>query len=335
MKDLSKSAGGIARAEKLSKERRSEIAKAAVTKNWDPNIPQASHQGILHIGNKKIDCVVTEEGERILSIKNVFETFGRTQRGYRRVEQGVIMPPFMDALNIRPFISTLLHELIKPIEYRDLKGKISRGYKAEILPQICLTYLQADSAGVITKKQADMVEASHILIVAFSTVGIIALVDEATGYQQDRIKDALSKILQGYIASALQPWVSTIPLAYYKELFRLRGLEYNENSVKRPRYFGHITNNIIYSRLAPGVLDELKKVSLRDEKGRLKHRYFQRLTSNTGYIKLKEHLASIVSVMKLSTDYNDFKNKLDRIHPVCSIGDNDSIDFEKDNGGQF
>ena len=181
MKDLSKSAGGIARAEKLSKERRSEIAKAAVAKNWDPNIPQASHQGILHIGDKKIDCVVTEEGERILSIKNVFETFGRTQRGYRRVEQGVIMPPFMDALNIRPFISPLLNDLIKPIEYRDLKGKISRGYKAEILPQICLTYLQADSAGVITKKQKDMVEASHTLIVAFSTVGIIALLTKRPG----------------------------------------------------------------------------------------------------------------------------------------------------------
>lgn len=320
MKDMTKSAGGIARAESLTPERRTEIAKKAAQKHWDTTIPQASHQGILRIADKNIDCVVTESGERILSVKNVFETFGRTQRGYRRLDQGIIMPPFMDAMNLLPFISDELHELIKPIEYRDLKGKIAKGYKADILPQICLTYMKADTAGVITKTQARMVEASHALIAAFSTVGIIALVDEATGYQQDRIKDGLNQILQAYISKVLQPYISTIPVDYYKELFRLRGMKYDEkNFNKTPSFFGHIINNIIYSRLAPGVLEELKRTCPRDEKGRLKHKYFQKLTANTGYMRLKEHIASIVSIMKLSDNYDDFMAKIDRIHPVFQV----------------
>lgn len=331
MKDVTKISGGKARAEKLTNEQKTDIAKKGAAKRWDESIIQASHQGVLHIAGKIIDCVVTDTGHRILNIKNVFQTFGRTPRGYKKINREIIMPPFMDALNLRPYISERLQELMKPIEYRDINGKISKGYRAEILPEICLTYLNADAAKALTQKQKNMVETSRILLGAFSTVGIIALVDEATGYQQDRIKDALSRILQAYISEALQPWVSTIPADYYKELFRLKGLEYDPKSVKRPLYFGHITNDIIYSRLALGVLEELKKISPRDGKGRLKHKYFQRLTENTGYIKLKERLASIVSIMKLSKDYKDFKEKLNRIHPICTVDDTEFGDkFEND-----
>jgi hypothetical protein len=64
------------------------------------------------------------------------------------------------------------------------------------------------------------------------------------------------------------------------------------------------------------VLEALKKVADRDDEGRPKHKYFQKLTSNVGYPKLREHLGSIVTLMKLSDSYEDFKGKLDRIHPA-------------------
>ena len=325
---LSKSVGGLARATKLTPERRQNIAKDAAAKRWDDSIPQASHQGTLSISGKHITCVVTESGDRILSVKNVFETFGRTSRGYRRLNREVIMPPFMDALNLKPFISKELEGLIQPIEYRDLNGKLSKGYRAEILPQICLTYLKADSAKKTTKSQQKMVETSQVIIGALSTIGIIALVDEVTGYQQDRKKDALSRILEAYISKELKPWVSTVPSSFYKELFRVRGLEYSESSVKRPLYFGKLTNNILYSRLALGVLEELKRICPRNEKGRLKHKYFQKLTENAGYIKLKEHLASVVSILKLSDNYRDFIHKLNKIHPKYLM---DDFNEEEDN----
>lgn len=86
-----------------------------------------------------------------------------------------------------------------------------------------------------TKKIATI---SHIIIGALSTVGIIGLVDEATGFQQDRTKDALGKILNAYIAKELQPWTSTVPLDYYKELFRLRGIENFDCNVKNPGILG-------------------------------------------------------------------------------------------------
>jgi hypothetical protein len=39
--------------------------------------------------------------------------------------------------------------------------------------------------------------------------------DEATGYQRDRARDALEKILEEFIAKELRPWVPTFPDAYY------------------------------------------------------------------------------------------------------------------------
>jgi hypothetical protein len=86
----------------------------------------------------------------------------------------------------------------------------------------------------------------------------------------------------------------------------------------RPKYFGILTNDIVYKRLAPGVLSELKRVTARDEQGRPRHKYFQMLTSNIGYPKLREHLGSVVTIMKLSEQWDEFTGKLDRLHPRYS-----------------
>lgn len=78
------------------------------------------------------------------------------------------------------------------------------------------------------------------------------------------------------------------------------------------------------------MLDELKKVTPRDEAGRRKHRFHQRLTSNIGYPKLREHLGSVVTLMKLSGDWEDFTRKLDRIHP--RVGDTIPLPFDEGTG---
>src|SRR5262249_16440758 len=124
----------------------------------------------------------------------------------------------------------------------------------------------------------------------------------------------------------LQPWVQTFPPDFYRELFRLRGLHYPQFSVKRPKYFGHLTNDIVYQRLAPGVLDELRRVTPKDARGRRNHTTFQRLRTNIGYPKLREHLGSVVTLMKLSDDYKSFRRRLDQIHP--RIGDTIPLPME-------
>lgn len=315
-----KVAGGIARAKSLSPERRREIArKGGTAKAQMKNLPRATHDSADHplrIGNVEIPCYVLEDGTRVLSQRGVLDGLGMgrgTAGG-----SGDRLASFALGKGISPYVnSDLLAAIERPIKFRPHHGgSTAFGYPATMLADICDAVLAARKAGALQKQQEHIAIQAEILVRGFARVGIIALVDEATGYQKDRAADALSKILEAFIEKELQPWVKTFPAEFYEQLFRLRGLDYPTTTVQRPQYFGVLTNDIIYRRLAPGVLDELKKVTERDGHGRPKHKFFQKLTANIGYPKLREHLGSVVTLMKLSPDYASFKTKLDEIHPA-------------------
>lgn len=187
------------------------------------------------------------------------------------------------------------------------------GYRAELLADVCDIFADADRAGALRANQQHIADACRLLSRGLTRIGIIGLVDEATGYQRDRAANALAEILEKFIAKELRPWIHTFPDQFYAELFRLRGLDFPEDTVKKPQYFGHLTNDIIYARLAPNVLDQLKKETPRAASGRHKHQLHRRLTEDFGHPKLREHLEAVLAVMKLSDNYSDFIQNLDRV----------------------
>jgi hypothetical protein len=332
--------GGAARAKKLSSEQRSEIArKGALAKKANSNLPIATHMGDLRIGDLLLPCSVLPDGTRLISQTAIGNAFGPVTGGWQARKKitdkdSGDLPLFLVADSLQPFISEDLRNLVSsPIKHKNPRGggPARNGYQAVIIPMLCEVWLKARDAGALTKNQEPVAKRAEILTRALARTGIIALVDEVTGYQEDRAKDALAKILEDFIAKELQAWVTTFPKEYYQELFKLRGLEYSPESVKRPQYFGYLTNDIVYKRLAPGVLDELKKVTPKNEKGRPIAKYFQSLTNNKGYPKLKEHLGKVVAYMQLSDDYQDFLKKLDRFLP--KYDETISIDFEDDGKG--
>jgi hypothetical protein len=146
-------------------------------------------------------------------------------------------------------------------------------------------------------------------------VGIIALVDEATGYQADRARKALAEILERFISDELRRWVKTFPDDYFKELCRLKGVTFRSD-MKLPQYFGHHTNDIVYKRLAPSVLKKLQEKNPTTESGRRANKNFQWLSEDMGHPKLLQHLGLVVGAMKLSANYEDFRKNLDKIAPV-------------------
>ncbi len=328
----SQAVGGRARAERLTPERRRQIAKTAADKRWSVTLTKAicgSPDQPLRIGDTEIECYVLEDGLRVLTQTTFLEAIGRHGRAFGKAPSGVEpLPPFLQGQSIKPFIPKGIAKSSRPIEFSLPRGGRARGYNAELLPIVCEVYLAAREAKKLPPNQQHVAEQAEILVRGLAKVGIIALVDEATGYQEVRAKDALVKILEAFIDEELQAWVQTFPNDFYKELFRLRGLDYPQTTVKRPQYFGHLTNDIVYKRLAPGVLDELKRVQRRADTGRPKDKLFQRLTSNVGYPKLREHLGSVVTLMKLSNGWDDFRTKLDRIHP--RVGDQLMLPFDQE-----
>jgi len=321
--------GGLARAKALTPERRSEIARAAVEARWAKEghvMPVQATYGApdrpLRIGDIEIPCYVLADGRRVLAQRGMQAGIGMSRSGgkpgARRLAQ------FLASLGAKGLeVSDLLARINNPIRFVPPHGgNVADGYEAAILPEICDVVLEAQKrGGILLKQQEHIADACGILVRAFAKVAIIALVDEATGYQDMRAKDALAKILEAFIAKELRKWVSTFPLDYYKELFRLRGWKFPNlpaDQRKRPILVGRLTNNIIYDRLAPGVRAELHRLTPRDEKGRLRHKLFQRLTDDVGNPKLREHLASVVALMKASDKWTQFMNMLNRALPRYS-----------------
>jgi len=318
-KPTGRAKGGVARAKALSPEERTKIAKQAAKSRWETKILRATHGSAdrpLVIGDFEIPCYVLEDGTRVLSQGGMTEALGMAAggsmvAGMNRLELFVSRP------RINPFISKEVFDRIaNPIPFAPADGFRASGFEATLLPDICEAVLKARSAGKLQTQQLGIANRCELLVRGFARVGIIALVDEVTGYQKDRARDALAKILEAFIAKELQPWSKTFSVDYYEQLYRLRGLDFPKDTVKRPQYFAGITINVIYKRLAPGVLDELKRVIPRDERGRSKHRYHQRLTPDHGYPALREHLGSVVTIMKLSREWPEFMAKLDALHPV-------------------
>lgn len=318
-RDEKKAEAAKARAQALTPERRAEIARKAATSRWAGDLPSATHESVIKLGDLEIECAVLENEQRVISERAMTRAFGGKRGGshWKRVKEGgANLPVYLSAKNYLPFIdSELAVALNSPVRYKTMTGNVAHGLDATLLPQVCNVFLKARDEGALHPKQIPLAVQADIIMRGLAVVGIIALIDEATGYQRERAVDALGQILEAFIAKELQPWVKTFPDDFYAELFRLRGLEFPRDTVRRPQYFGYLTNDIVYDRLAPGVKDELKRSTPKKPNGRRAHALHRRLTPDLGHPKLREHMASVVTIMKLSDGYEDFHDKLDRLHP--------------------
>lgn len=309
-----KAKGGLARAESLSADQRANIARKAAQERWNPNLPKATHSGVIRIGDAELPCYVLESGERVLSTRGIMKSLGRAWRG--RKYTGTELPVFLEANNIRPFIPSDLGPVLSPIIFRTDRGAKGEGFKAEILPAVCEAYLSAREAGnILTKPQLEVAKKCELLTRGLSRVGVIALVDEATGFQEVRDRRALQAILDRYLRKELAAWAKRFPDEFYKEMFRLKGWALNPFKVKRPGVVGKYTNNIVYERLAPGIVEELERRNPKDDKGNRRGKHHQLLTEDVGHPALAQHLYAVIGLMRASSDWDAFLRILDRAYP--------------------
>lgn len=272
------------------------------------NLRKATHEGDLHLGDKVLSCAVLDDGTRVLTATTVFQAFDRPRRG-RATEsyRAEHMPSFIDANNLQPFLGQEVRRWIKTIDYQTLSGSPRSGYDARILRGLCKVYIDANRAGVLQPSQTKFVAIAEALLYALSDIGITALVDEATGYQYEREKDELQKLLKAYISEELRPWQKTFPDIYYKEIFRLNGWDFTLQGIrKRPGVVGKWTNKLIYEQLPNGVLEELKRVTPEHT------RFHQSLTIDVGHPHLTAQINRVVTLMSVSDDWEDFQRTFNK-----------------------
>ena len=189
-----------------------------------------------------------------------------------------------------------------PILFTPLHGgRTAYGYPAKLLTDICGVVLAARAAGNLQRQQLHIAERCEMLILGLAQVGIIALIDEATGYQRIREERALATILEKFIDRELQSWTRTFPFTFYEQIFRLKGWG-SATGVSRPKVIGHYTNDFVYERIAPGVLEQLRERNPLLPQGWRKNRHHQWFTPEFGNPRLKEHLEGVTALNAGSTE---------------------------------
>ena len=324
--------GGRTRARRLTKAQLSESGRNAAEMRWakvkNVELRQALRAAPLVIGAIEFDCAVLDDKEntRVVSETKFMQAMGMYRSGALSIrrdktEGRANIPLSLAYKNLKPYIDRHLGSVqTSMLSYRTPEGQIvTAGIPATLIPKICEVWIDADREGKLGKRQKKIAHMADILHRGLAQVGIIGLIDEATGFQDLRPRYALAKVLEQFVAKEYRKWTRTFPLEYFRELCRLRHVPFpTEPPFRLPRYFGHLTNDVIYARIAPGVLAELRRKNPTIAPGQRRHKHFQWLTENIGDPRLREHLWKVIGIMQVFTEWEPFILALDRILPQFS-----------------
>lgn len=283
----------------------------------------------LKLGKLEIPCYVLEDGTRVFSGRGIQKAIGYESKS------GQWMNNFCRTKGLKELFhageNSIFDRLSNPINFRLKNAGGSQlkanGYEVTILIDICSAIIEANRAGDFDDKI--MVYNADMIIRSVAKVGIIALVDEVTGYQHDREQHELQKLLKAYISEELLPWQNRFPDIYYQELFRLNKWDYTVKGInKRPSVIGTWTNRLIYEQLPNEVLNTLKSKTPKSKSGNRLNRFHQYLTSDVGEPHLAEQINRIVTVFKLSDNMKDMWENFKKLKSRSATQEEPPFEFD-------
>lgn len=291
------------------------------------NYQKAFKSGYIDLGFGKIPVAVLKDGTRLITKSGFHKALGRAApSGLKKNERPALMPSFLANSALKPFIDNDLEvALLEYHEFSMPSGGKAVGYRAELLPKVCEVFLKARDAGVLTGKNAKFAASADLIIRALANVGVIGLIDEATGYQEFRDKTALQSILDKYLDKEAAKWAKTFPDEFYLGVFRIKKWNPAKEIRHKPQVLAHITKDLVYKRLTPGLLETLEEINPTNEKGIRKERHHQFLTREQGLMHLKGHIFMIIKLMNASNSWEEFMEKVNNLLPYATM---DSINLD-------
>lgn len=321
--------GGAARAAKLTREERSEIARKAVTARWAKTkgyqpivlvhdeaevtnaLPTAKYKGFVNLLGVDLPCYVLDNGQRVIGRTATTEMLSGFKyqgdlEGYLRSQN---LKPFLD---IDTVVANMVSFRLPEVEQL---GREVKGLPADLLIEICRALVAAFQASQeeppkvkLTPRQVAMAAKASMFLAACAKVGLDALIDEATGYQTVREEDALQVKLRAYLEKEMRKWEKTFPDELWLEFGRLTN--WHGSVTRRPKYWGQLVMALVYEYLDKDVALWLKEHAPKPQKGQ---NYHQWLTSQYGLRKLVEHIWMLVGISRTCHNMDELKMKMEQM----------------------
>jgi hypothetical protein len=315
--------GGRARAKLLTKEEKSEIAKKGADMRWDKTVPTVLLGAKLSLGGVEVDCYVTDDGERLIAGRGMQEILNLVDKELPQSGQ----KPGSRLTRL------LSNKILNPLIYRDkskdhfspkkrrYQGRIIAGNNAEMLVDICEGMLEARKQGVLkTARQGIVAAQCELIMRGLAKTGIVALIDEATGYQNLRPADGLRTYFDEILRKDLAAWFKRFPDEYYENIYKLKGWEWPGMKKNRFSVVGTYTNDLVYGRIVPGLQEQLEKRNPKNEKGYREHKHHQWLNDDAGDKLFSAQMFTIIALQraclnKAGNKWNHFMSMMDDVLP--------------------
>lgn len=269
------------------------------------------YRGRLNLSGFSIPCYVLEDGARIISGRGMQEALKMVDDSDNSSGHRIVR--YLNQKTLNPFIFKDKDSgHFDPLICYDGNKQIN-GYEATVLVDICDGILEARKHIKLSPRQSIIADQCEILVRAFAKVGIIALVDEATGYQNEREHFELQKILSAYISDEILKWQLTFTDDFYRQVYRLWGLPFIPKYIKnKPSFIGKLTTKYIYDQLPDGVVDKIKEQTGKTDKGNWKYKWHQSLTPEVGREHLKKQIIEVTTLMSISKTKAEFNDLFER-----------------------
>lgn len=309
--------GGKVRAENLSSERRSEIAKKAAVARWGA---AATHKGnFKEEFGIEVECYVLSDANKtaVISQRGMGMALGLGEFGSR-------LPKFIEGKIISQYVGHELSEkLSNPLIFQDLSPGTNiplqtkiHGFDVTILIDLCKAIIKAESDGKLLKSQAKIAKQAHIILGASAKAGIQGLVYALAGY--DRTKEEVIAAYKMYVAEEAREYEREFSPELYEQWYRLYGLVKPERG--RPWEFRYLTIDHIYKPLAKsnGKVFALAKSSKQanGEKGDKIHQFL----SEIGVKALRTQVGKITGIATVSDTREEYEKYIaEKIYGQASL----------------
>jgi hypothetical protein len=313
--------GGAERARRLSTEERREIARRGAQARWarltitDPyKLPEADTDGVLTIGDVQLDVYVLADKRRLISKRAMARAL------HLKSEGGNAFRHSMSSKGIRSRLPiSVIEKIENPIVFKPLRGDSADGYEATLLIEICDAIIQARNDEKLSASQRFLAMQAEIIIRSAAKIGIIALIDEATGYT-DKTKDEYRRLFAEFIRKECRQWEQEYPDKFFDMLYRIYNLKRQKpDTTRHPQFFAHCIRRYIYYPLAGSrgaILEKLEhKNPVVYAGGGRRYKLFQFLSDQVGVPAFRQHLWQVVGIGEASLDKVQFERGFYRAFP--------------------
>jgi P63C domain len=262
-------------------------------------VPVAKWPGLLTVGDQEVPVYVLEDGRRVISRTGALN-FLTSGKGGGNLES------YLEIEVLRPFLPRDLTDQWVEFDIPQVVNKSVKGMTASAFIDICRAYSRArDTSALKSESQIAVAIRASMLLAAFAKTGIEAAIDEVTGYQFERPRDALQTKLKLFLADEMRPWEKTFPDELWIQFGRLTNWRGPIHS--RPKYWGKLVLELVYGYLDRDVTEWLRKNAPAPRTGQ---NYHQWLSGQFGLKKLIEHIWMLIGMASACHDMAELRQRM-------------------------